>query len=45
MGLPSCVRAQRRMERQHYRRRFDLRMYEKQRQEILKDRNADPYVD
>jgi preprotein translocase subunit SecA len=38
-------RAQRKMERRHYRQRFDLLMYEKQRQEILKDLGADPYVD
>jgi preprotein translocase subunit SecA len=33
------------MERRHYRQRLDLMMYEKQRQEILKDLGADPYVD
>ena len=39
------LRAQRRMERRHYRQRMDLLHYEKQRQEILKDLGADPYVD
>jgi preprotein translocase subunit SecA len=37
--------AQRRIERRHYRQRVDLMVYEKQRQEILKDLGADPYVD
>src|SRR5262249_21135832 len=31
--------------RRHYRQRLDLMMYEKQRQEVLKDLGADPYVD
>ena len=39
------VKAQRRLEGRHYRQRLDLMMYEKQRQEILKDLGADPYVD
>jgi preprotein translocase subunit SecA len=39
------MRAQRKMERRHYRQRLDLLAYEKQRQEILKDLGADPYVD
>jgi preprotein translocase subunit SecA len=39
------LRAQRRVERRHYRQRVDLMVYEKQRQEILKDLGADPYVD
>jgi len=39
------VKAQRRLEKRHYRQRVDLLVYEKQRQEILKDLNADPYVD
>ena len=39
------LKAQRRVERRHYRQRFDLMMYEKNRQEILKDLGADPYVD
>jgi preprotein translocase subunit SecA len=37
--------AQARLEKRHYRQRLDLMMYEKQRQEILKDLGADPYVD
>jgi preprotein translocase subunit SecA len=37
--------AQRRLERRHYKQRVDLLIYEKQRQEILKDLGADPYVD
>jgi preprotein translocase subunit SecA len=39
------MKAQRRMERRHYLQRMDLMVYEKQRQEILKDLGADPYVD
>jgi preprotein translocase subunit SecA len=39
------LKAQRRTERRHYRQRVDLMVYEKQRQEILKDLGADPYVD
>jgi preprotein translocase subunit SecA len=42
---PVFLRAQRRVERRHYRQRVDLMLYEKQRQEILKDLGADPYVD
>jgi preprotein translocase subunit SecA len=42
---PLFLRAQRRVERRHYRQRVDLMVYEKQRQEILKDLGADPYVD
>jgi preprotein translocase subunit SecA len=38
-------RAQRRVERRHRRQRVDLMLYEKQRQEVLKDLGADPYVD
>ncbi len=38
-------KAQRRMEGRHYRQRVDLVIYEKHRQEILKDIGADPYVD
>jgi preprotein translocase subunit SecA len=38
-------RAQRRVERRHFRNRVDLLVHEKQRQEILKDIGADPYVD
>src|SRR5205823_6387951 len=39
------VRGQRRLEKRHRRQRVDLMVYEKQRQEILKDLGADPYVD
>src|SRR5262249_62014413 len=42
---PLFLRAQRRVERRHYKQRVDLMLYEKQRQEILKDLGADPYVD
>jgi preprotein translocase subunit SecA len=42
---PVFLRAQRRMERRHRRQRVDLMLYEKQRQEVLKDLGADPYVD
>jgi preprotein translocase subunit SecA len=43
--LPEFLRGQARVERRHYRQRLDLMMYERQRQEILKDLGADPYVD
>lgn len=43
--LPLFLKAQRRLERRHYRQRVDLMIYEKNRQEILKDLGADPYVD
>lgn len=43
--LPYFKKAQRRLERRHRRQRVDLMLYEKQRQEILKDLGADPYVD
>ncbi len=43
--LPLFRTAQRRVERRHYRQRVDLVIYEKNRQEILKDLGADPYVD
>jgi len=42
---PLFLRAQRRVERRHRKQRVDLMLYEKQRQEILKDLGADPYVD
>ena len=42
---PLFMKAQRRVERRHRRQRVDLMLYEKQRQEILKDLGADPYVD
>jgi preprotein translocase subunit SecA len=38
-------RAQRRVERRHFKNRVDLLVHEKQRQEILKDLGADPFVD
>jgi preprotein translocase subunit SecA len=38
-------KAQRRVERRHYKSRVDLMVHEKQRQEILKDLGADPFVD
>jgi preprotein translocase subunit SecA len=41
----SFVKAQGRLERRHRRNRVDLMVYEKRRQEILKDLGADPYVD
>src|SRR5262249_23041987 len=33
------------VEKRHYRQRLDLMMYERNRQEIMKDLGADPYVD
>jgi preprotein translocase subunit SecA len=42
---PLFLKAQRRVERRHRRQRVDLMIYEKQRQEVLKDIGADPYVD
>src|SRR5436305_2809277 len=42
---PLFEKAQRRMERKHYRQRLDLLYSEKQRQETLEDLGADPYVD
>ena len=42
---PYFIKAQIRLEKRHYRQRLDLMMYEKQRQEVLKDLGADPYVD
>jgi preprotein translocase subunit SecA len=42
---PVFLKAQRRLERRHRRQRVDLMLYEKQRQEVLKDLGADPYVD
>jgi preprotein translocase subunit SecA len=41
----SFLRSQRIVEHRHYKQRMDLMAYEKQRQEILKDLGADPYVD
>jgi preprotein translocase subunit SecA len=37
--------AQRKVEARHYRQRLDLKNYDKQRQEMLQDIGADPYVD
>jgi preprotein translocase subunit SecA len=42
---PLFTKAQVRAERRHRRTRIDLMVHEKQRQEILKDLGADPYVD
>jgi preprotein translocase subunit SecA len=42
---PLFLKAQHRVEKRHKRQRVDLMLYEKQRQEILKDIGADPYVD
>ncbi len=39
------LEAQRRVEARHYRSRVDLLIYERNRQEILKDLGADPFVD
>ncbi|MFO0851552.1 MAG: preprotein translocase subunit SecA [Gemmataceae bacterium] len=39
------AKAQRRVEKKHYRQRLDLMNYDKQRQEMLQDLGADPYVD
>jgi preprotein translocase subunit SecA len=39
------VQAKQRVEHRHYQSRVDLMVHEKQRQEILKDLAADPYVD
>ncbi|HUR53124.1 MAG TPA: preprotein translocase subunit SecA [Gemmataceae bacterium] len=42
---PLFREAQRRLEKKHYRQRLDLKNYDKQRQELLQDLGADPYVD
>jgi preprotein translocase subunit SecA len=42
---PYFARAQRRLERRHYRQRVALLVYEKHRQELLKELGADPYGD
>jgi preprotein translocase subunit SecA len=39
------IKAQQKVEARHYRQRLDLMYYERQRQEIMKDLGADPYVD
>jgi preprotein translocase subunit SecA len=38
-------RAQRKVEKRHFRNRVDLMVHERNRQEVLKDLGADPYVD
>jgi preprotein translocase subunit SecA len=43
--LPLFRKAQRRVESRHFRTRVDLMVHERNRQEILKDLGADPYVD
>ncbi len=43
--LAEFLSAQYHVEKRHYRQRLDLMNYERQRQEILKDLGADPYVD
>ena len=43
--MPLFWKAQGRVEAKHYRSRVDLMVHEKQRQEVLKDLGADPYVD
>jgi preprotein translocase subunit SecA len=43
--LPLFRKAQARVERRHRKNRVDLMVHEKQRQDILKDLGADPYVD
>ena len=42
---PEFMNAQHYVEKRHYRQRLDLMHYERQRQEIMKDLGADPYVD
>jgi preprotein translocase subunit SecA len=42
---PLFRQAQQRTEAKHYRQRLDLKSYDKQRQEMLQDLGADPYVD
>jgi preprotein translocase subunit SecA len=42
---PLFDKAQKRMERRHFKQRIDLMAYDKHRQEVLKDLGADPYVD
>jgi preprotein translocase subunit SecA len=43
--LPLFTLAQQRVERRHYISRVDLMVHQKQREEVLKDLGADPYVD
>jgi len=42
---PIFPMAQKKLERKHRRQRLDLMNYDKQRQELLQDLGADPYVD
>ncbi len=42
---PLFRKAQRRVEKKHYKQRLDLMNYDKNRQEMLQDLGADPYVD
>lgn len=42
---PLFRKAQRRIEKKHYRQRLDLMHYDKSRQEMMQDLGADPYVD
>ncbi|HMP03713.1 MAG TPA: preprotein translocase subunit SecA [Gemmatales bacterium] len=42
---PEFLVAQRRTEARHFKQRIDLMSYDKQRQEVLKELGADPYVD
>lgn len=42
---PLFITAQRRTEARHFKQRIDLMSYDKQRQEVLKELGADPYVD
>jgi preprotein translocase subunit SecA len=44
-SLSEFLSAQRYVEKRHYRQRLDLMMYERQRQELMKELSADPYVD
>jgi preprotein translocase subunit SecA len=43
--LPLFTKAQRKVERRHFRSRVDLMVHERNRQEVLRDLGADPYVD
>jgi preprotein translocase subunit SecA len=42
---PLFRKAQRRVEKKHYKQRLDLMNYDKNRQEMMQDLGADPYVD
>jgi preprotein translocase subunit SecA len=45
MYRPLFRKAQRRIEKKHYKQRLDLMNYDKNRQEMMQDLGADPYVD